>query len=648
MLGRPVQSKQSVQGIFMPKHIKGFVMIDIAINDLNKYYGSNHVLKSISFEIYSGEKVGLLGKNGSGKSTLFKTIAGVEPFESGEISKASGKKIEMFAQIPTFGANDTAEDVLRTSFSEITETFEAMKEIEGNADPAVLARYGRLLERYELQGGYETEVRIDKICSGMNIGERMRRSLFEQLSGGEKARVNLARILLRECDILLLDEPTNHLDLASLQWLEDFLQDFPGTIVAVSHDRVFLDRVVTRIIEIDDGKAAFYSGNYSFYLEERERRYLTQAEKYKQQQRKIGQLEDAIKRQRVWAQSNPSNTGLAKRALAMEKRIEQMDKVEKPMTARKLSAGFDSGGHTAKETVLFDFVCKCYKEKVLMRDICLKILRNDRIAFVGANGSGKSTLLKMLMGEEGLDSGEIKIAANVKIGYMPQTITFDHANATILEVFRSKTSMSEEKSRSALAKFHFFAADVMKQVDTLSGGEKSRLKLCLMMQENINFLLLDEPTNHLDIASREWIENALSDFQGTMLFVSHDRYFLNKFAEKVWEIENGLITQYDCGFEEYLKAGRKNCDLGMAPKKSSSKNAGIITGNTVSVKAQSPSVEMLIIEAESELCKVNTAIEADLARADFSKMNSLHETKNQLTQRIDALYREWLESGDSL
>ena len=618
-------------------------MIDIAINDLNKYYGSNHVLKSISFEIYSGEKVGLLGKNGSGKSTLFKIVTGVEPFESGEISKASGKKIEMFAQIPTFGANDTAEDVLRRSFSEITETFEAMKEIEGNADPAVLARYGRLLERYELLGGYETEVRIDKICSGMNIGERMRRSPFEQLSGGEKARVNLARILLRECDILLLDEPTNHLDLASLQWLEGFLRDFPGTIVAVSHDRVFLDRVVTRIIEIDDGKAAFYSGNYSYYLEERERRYRTQAEQYKQQQRKIGQLEDAIKRQRVWAQSNPSNTGLAKRALAMEKRIEQIDKVEKPVTARKLSAGFDSGGHMAKEAVLFDFVCKGYKEKALMRDICLKILRNDRIAFVGANGSGKSTFLKMLMGEEGLDSGEIKIAANVKIGYMPQTITFDHSNATILEVFRAKTSLSEEKSRSALAKFHFFAADVMKQVDTLSGGEKSRLKLCLLMQENINFLLLDEPTNHLDIASREWIENALSDFQGTMLFVSHDRYFLNKFADKVWEIENRLITQYDCGFEEYLKASR---DLGTAPKKNSSKIRGIIKGVAVSVKPQSSSVETLIVEAETELCKVDAAIEADLARADYSRMNALHETKNRIVQSIDALYGEWLESSD--
>ena len=247
-------------------------MLDIAINELNKYYGFNHVIKGVSFEVYSGEKVGLLGKNGSGKTTLFKTITGEEPYESGSVSKASGKKIEMLAQIPAFGENDTSEDVLRSSFLEINNVFKAMKAIEGNADPAILARYGRLMDQYEQLGGYETEVRIDKICGGMQIDEKLRTSPFHQLSGGEKARVTLARILLRECELLLLDEPTNHLDLPSLQWLEGFLHDFPGTVVVVSHDRAFLDKVVTRIVEIVDGKANFYSGNSSFYVEESERR----------------------------------------------------------------------------------------------------------------------------------------------------------------------------------------------------------------------------------------------------------------------------------------------------------------------------------------------------------------------------------------
>ena len=619
-------------------------MIDIAMNDLNKYYGSNHIIKGISLQICSGEKVGLLGKNGSGKTTLFKIITGDEDYESGNIARASGKRIEMLAQIPAFGESDTSEDILRSSFMETTDIFNAMKKIEGNADPAVLTRYGRLMEEYERLGGYDTDIRLDKICSGMNIDDRLRNSLFNQLSGGEKSRVNLARILLRDCDVLLLDEPTNHLDLASLEWLEGFLHDFSGTIVVISHDRVFLDRVVTRIIEIDDGKANFYSGNYSFYVKERRQRYLTQAEQYKQQQRKISQLEDAIKRQRVWAQINPSNTGLAKRALAMEKRIEQMDKVEKPTTARKLTAEFDSGGHAAKEIVHFESVRKGYDENVLLFDLDLKIRRNDHIALVGANGCGKSTLLKMITGEEQPDNGNLLISSNVKIGYMPQIILFEDMSATVLDTLRGQISMPEEKARRILARFHFMAADVMKKVGTLSGGEKSRLKLCLMMQNNINFLLLDEPTNHLDITSREWIENALSDFEGTILFVSHDRYFLHKYADKVWHMENGVITQYDCGFDEYMETLHKDTASEEVPKKNNAKKAqeSKHKAKTAPRKSALTSIETLINEAESELGKINAAIESDLARGDFSKMNELHEKKNYFTEKIDGLYNEWL------
>ena len=614
-------------------------MIDIALNEINKYYGANHVIKGISLEIYSGEKVGLLGKNGSGKTTIFKLLTGDEHYDSGNIAKASGKKMEMLAQIPTFGENDTAEDILRSSFAEITDIFNAMRKIEGNADPAVLTRYGRLMEEYERLGGYDTEVRLDKICSGMNIDNRRRKSHFYQLSGGEKARVNLARILLRDCDILLLDEPTNHLDLASLEWLEKFLGDFPGTVVVISHDRVFLDRVVTRIIEIDDGKANFYAGNYSFYVKEHEQRYLTQAEQYKQQQRKISQLEAAIKRQRVWAQINPSNTGLAKRAHAMEKRIEQMDKVERPVTAKKLTAEFDSGGHAAKIVVSFESVCKRFGENVLIHDLNVNILRNDRIAFVGANGCGKSTLLKMIMDEERFYNGDIRISSNVKIGYMPQVISFDDMEATVLDTLRAEIGVPEEKARGILARFQFVSADVMKKVGTLSGGEKSRLKLCLMMQTNINFLLLDEPTNHLDIASREWLENALSDFEGTMLFVSHDRYFLNRFADKVWSMENGTVTRHDCGYEEYIETLRKDTVSEEVPKKVKVKT------KVASQKSAVVSVETRIMEAEAELSKVKAEIEMDLLKADYSKMSELHEKMNRLEAQIDTLYHEWFAGG---
>ncbi len=517
-------------------------MIDIAVNELNKYFGANHVIKGITFEIYSGEKVGLLGKNGSGKTTLFKIFTGEEPYESGSVAKASGKKVEMLAQMPVFGENHTAEDILRSSFQEVSDVYTAMKKIEGDANPTVLARYGRLMEEYERLGGYETEVKLDKVCNGMNINEEMRKSNFNQLSGGEKTRVNLARILLRDCDILLLDEPTNHLDLASLEWLEQFLREYRGTVVVISHDRVFLDNVITRVIEIDGGKADFYKGNYSFYIVEREQRLLSRKEQFEQQQKKINQLETAAKRLHDWGR-RADNEALHKRAFAIEKRIEKMDKIDRPARERALTAEFDSGGHVAKELVSIDSVCKNYGSKALLKDLDLQIYRNDCIALAGANGCGKSTLLKMIMNEESCDSGVIKMSVNVKPAYMPQIITFANEDATVLDTLRSEISVSEERARSILAGFHFRAVDVMKKVNTLSGGEKSRLKLCLMMQHDVNFLLLDEPTNHLDIASREWIEKALTDFEGTMLFVSHDRYFLNKFADKVWSINSGMVTE---------------------------------------------------------------------------------------------------------
>ncbi len=620
-------------------------MIDLAAYALHHYYGAHHVIDGITFEIFSGEKIGLLGKNGSGKTTLFKIIIGEEPYESGSLIKASGKRVEMLAQIPAFGEKDTVEDILRSSFQEVTGIYTEMKRLEGDATPAGLSRYGRLMEAYERLGGYETEVKLDKVCRGMRISQTMRANAFDRLSGGEKTRVNLARILLRDCDILLLDEPTNHLDLTSIEWLENFLREFRGTVVTISHDRAFLDRVVTRIMEIEDGKAHFYAGNYSFYVEERKRRFLTQAERYKQQQREIGRLEEAIKRQRVWAQINPSNAGLAKRALAMERRIEQMDKVDKPVTARSLSAQFGSGGYAAKEMVSFDCVCKSYGAKALLRDADAKISRYDRIALVGENGCGKTTLLKILMNEERPDSGEIKMSVSAKPAYMPQNIEFENEEATVLETLCLEFGLSVEKARGILAGFHFRADDVLKKVGTLSGGEKSRLKLCILMQRSVNFLLLDEPTNHLDIASREWIENALTDFDGTMLFVSHDRYFLNKFATKVWSMEDGAIVPFEGNFEAYLEARhRKEAAREAAPKKKARriKQAG---GKQAPQKQEAP-IETRISDAEAQLGEVNARIEADIAKADFSEMSRLCGEKDRLEQCIEALYREWLTDGD--
>ena len=491
------------------------------------------------------------------------------------------------------------------------------------------------MDEYERLGGYDVEFKIEKICNGMSIGDGLRKSLFALLSGGEKTRVNLARILLRDCDILLLDEPTNHLDLASLKWLEQFLHEYSGTVVVISHDRVFLDNVVTRIIEIEDGKANFYSGNYTYYVEERQRRYLAQAEQYKQQQRKISQLEVAIQRQRVWAKINPSNTGLAKRALAMEKRIEQMDKVDKPTTSKKLSDDFNSGGYAAKELVSLDFVCKGYGQKTLLNNVSIGINRNDCIALIGENGCGKTTLLKLIMGEENCDSGLVKVSSNAKIAYMSQIIVFDNENATVLDTLRYAFDLTEEKARSILAGFKFKAQDVQKKVSNLSGGEKSRLKLCLLMQDKVNFLILDEPTNHLDIESREWIEDAVSEFGGTLLFISHDRYFLNKFASRIWSMKDGQITDFHGAYDDYAKIHSGKSLPNTTKKKSP----------PVKVKEQpkpSVSIESLIYEAEAELDEVNKAIEACVSGADYGKIDSLYKQKHALEENLEGLYTRWV------
>ena len=663
-------------------------MIDISVHALNKFYGANHVLRDITFEIYHGETVGLLGKNGSGKTTLFKVITEAESFDSGSMSKSSGQKVEMLAQIPIFDENDTVEDILRSSFKEITEIHSAMKAIEQRSftsqdEPthsvsicdstsactgisaahqnrpddqtsSDLTRYGKLMDEYERLGGYEVETKIEKICNGMNISEAMRGSLFRLLSGGEKTRVNLARILLRDCDILLLDEPTNHLDLVSLSWLENFIREFSGTVVVISHDRVFLDNVVSRIIEIDDGGVNFYSGNYTFYVEERERRYQTQAEQYKQQQRKIEQLEAAIKRQRVWATINPSNTGLAKRALAMEKRIEQMEKVDKPATSRKMTEDFSSGGHAAKAIVSLDSVCKCYGANVLLDDVSLTIGRNDRIALIGANGCGKTTLLKMIMGEESCDSGLVKVSSNINIAYMSQIIVFDDENATVLDTLRNISPLPEEKIRSILARFRFKALDVIKKVGSLSGGEKSRLKLCLLMQNQINFLILDEPTNHLDIESREWIEDAVSDFSGTMLFISHDRFFLNQFASKIWHMQNGKITVFDGGFEDYLQTMKTQAVKIIDNQSSvthSNKNKQKKKPASASKEKSKVSIplETQIYQAEAELNALEQAASTSYSHpdSDYEKINELYQKKHQLEARITALYEDWANESDS-
>ena len=666
-------------------------MIDIAVQELNKYYGSNHVIKGISFEIFKGEKAGLIGKNGSGKSTLFKVLSGKEGYESGSVMKASGARIEVLEQIPVFDDGCTVENVLRSAFEELFIISEEMRRLEiqiqnsheerkarqdyspqGSCDTEnvtdtdkLLARYGRLQTQYEAMGGYEFESKIDRICTGMKIDEGMRHQSFIHLSGGEQTRVNLARILLRDADILLLDEPTNHLDLGSIHWVEEFLKSYTGTVVVISHDRCFLDNVVTRIIEIDDGGLNFYEGNYSYYAVEKERRLCAQRELYEQQQKKIGQLEAAAKRMHEWAR-NADNAALHKRAFNIEKRIERMDRVDKPVVTKKITAEFKESDFSSAGFVQFKNIGKSYNGNMLFHGINLDILRNDRIALIGVNGCGKTTLIKLLTGDEAPDCGDIKIENSVKLAYLPQVIEFDDTEATVLDTIRYALEINEEKARKILAAFHFRGADVLKKAGKLSGGEKSRLKLCILMQKDCNFLVMDEPTNHLDIPSREWIEEAVEQFDGTILFISHDRYFISKFTTRVWEMEQGAITDYQGSFQEYSVWKRDFAEtvetlaVKNAAKSLPGKSAGKSTGKSrtagLSNRKQDTSaeqqkkdvnqkecmdIESRIMEMESKLKDICN--EMITAASDADRLNTLYNEKIDAESSIELLYSRWAE-----
>ena len=534
-------------------------MIDISVSGLVKSFDlEKKILDGITFQVDTGERVGLLGKNGAGKTTLFRILTGEIDYDAGEVSIASGRRLGLISQIPVYPEGYTVEDVLKSAFSRMQrmeDEMNALSEKMANGDESeeTLRRYGELSAKFEGLGGYDTETPINKVANGLSIPPEMRERLFDTLSGGEKTRVNLGRLILEDTDILLLDEPTNHLDLHAIEWLEQYLSTFKGTVVAISHDRYFLDRTITRVIEVLDGKAEFYSGNYSFYAVEKERRYLERMRQYEKEQAKIAQLEKSAEQLRMFAFKGMDKT--YRRALSMEKRIERMRTTDKPTKERALNVQFKSQEFYGDEVFALKKLKKSFDGRVLFHDVDLQARGGERIALIGDNGTGKSTLIKMLMKEEYPDEGKIKFGPSVKTAYLPQIVTFDVPERNLVDtMLYSKRNITPQTARDRLAAFHFTGEDVFKSVSVLSGGELSRLKLCILMDEEVNLLILDEPTNHLDIASREWIEEAVEAFDGTLLFVSHDRYFINRFATRIWMLENGQIIDFRGTFEEYRAA----------------------------------------------------------------------------------------------
>ena len=622
-------------------------MIDIQISSLVKSFEVGHnVLDGLTFQIDQGERVGLLGRNGAGKTTLFRILTGELDHDEGQVSIADRHRLGLISQIPVYPAGYTVEDVLRSAFARLESLAKEMEALEGRmaageADPALLRRYGSLTERFEVFGGYDTDVAVNKIANGLSISQEMRSQLFDSLSGGEKTRVNLGRLILEDTDILLLDEPTNHLDLHATEWLEEYIRGFRGTVVAISHDRYFLDRVVTRVVEIENGKAEFYSGNYSFYAVEKERRYQERLKQYQKEQAKIEQLEKAAEQLRVWAFMGMDKT--YRRAVNIERRIERMRTTDKPTKARKMDARFSTAEFHGDEVLGIRNLAKSYGDKHLFDSITLKVEGGERIALIGDNGTGKSTLIKMIMGELYPDDGRIKLGPQAKPAYLPQIIHFDHPDWNLVEnMMASKRGLSAQSARNRLAAYDFRGEDVFKPVSVLSGGEQSRLRLCMLMDGEINFLILDEPTNHLDIASREWIEEAVESYDGTLLFVSHDRYFINRFATRIWELANETITDYPCGFTQYrqMKA-QEAAERTEPPKPSKEKAERPVRGNRAQQNArrQLTICERDIAKAEERI----SALEADMeaAACDYEKLTALTEEREAAQGELDALYERW-------
>ena len=618
-------------------------MAEITVSGLVKSFEiGNNILDGLSFTVNPGERVGILGPNGCGKTTLFRILTGALDYDEGQISITPGRRIGLISQIPVFPADWTVEDVLCSAQARLTDMSRRMEELtelmEHDSSPALLREYDKLSDDYRRLGGYSMEIDRNRVANGLQIPSAQREQLFSSLSGGEKTRVNLGRLILEDTDILLLDEPTNHLDLRATEWLEDYILHFKGTVLTISHDRWFLDRVVQRCIEISDGKAELYSGNYSFYVQERQRRFEEKLKQYEKDQAKIEQLTRAAEQMHLWAFMGADK--LHKRAFAMEKRIEKLQTSEKPKTQRKLSVKFKEREFNGDEVLVIEGLKKSYGEKTLFSDLSLSVTGGERIALIGDNGTGKTSLLKLIMDEETPEEGWLYRGPAVRTAYLPQIVEFSLDSRSALDTMLYDARCQPQEARDRLAAFGFRGEDVFTPVGALSGGERSRLKLCMLMGGDVNFLILDEPTNHLDIASREWMEDALSDYEQTLLFVSHDRYFIEKFATRIWALADGRITDYRGGYRDFCAWRERQSALQQTEKAVQKKEE--------KKKPHVPNAEKQIAKTEREIARLEEKIaaldaEAETYAADYQKLLEIGETRDALDAELMALYEKWEE-----
>jgi ATP-binding cassette subfamily F protein 3 len=515
---------------------------------------------------------------------------------------------------------------------------------------ATMREYSALQREFEKGVGYEYQSKIRQVAAGMGFDEEeIHEKTLDQLSGGEKTRVGLAKLLLIEPDLLLLDEPTNHLDLKSVEWLENYLNSYQGSLLIISHDRYFLDNTIERIVEIKNGKNEDYSGNYSYYQKERKRRYEQRLREYKNQQKKIKQLEDAIEQLYIWGRSRDSEK-MFKRAKAMEKRLEKIDRLEKPqLKGRKMKLELETEIRGGDDVLFVENLSKRFEDLNLFQDLNFELHRTDKAAIIGDNGTGKSTILRIIMGEIPADRGQVRIGTNVYPAYYRQEFEGFNPEDDLITALQRETAVTNSKARDMLASFLFTGEDVFKKVKQLSGGEKSRLRLLQLMSGNYNFLILDEPTNHLDLASREVLEEALKDYSGTVLIVSHDRYFLDKVIDYIYELENQELNKY-FGDYSYYKQKKKNeiseqQDLDEQEDKSEGKldYEAQKEARSREQKRQKrlEEIEVEIEALEKNLSDLESQMTAEENINDFELLQELKDKYEQQNSRLETLYQEW-------
>lgn len=653
-------------------------MIILSAKDLTKTYGTDVILENISFSINKGDRVGIVGANGAGKTTLLRMLTGELTSSDGDYFVSADTRVGYLKQDGEFNSENTLIEEIESIFSRFpameAEMNSILKQVEeiGNSDQEksaqLLNRYDTLHEEFNRQGGYSYKSEMSGVLNSMAFGEESYNKKISSLSGGEKTRLALACLLLKKPDILFLDEPTNHLDIGTLKWLEQYLKNYKGTIVLVSHDRYFLDQTVNRIFEVENHHLNIYEGNYSFYAEERKARREAEMKRFEKQQTEIKRQEDMIRRFK-----ERGTEKLAKRAASREKRLSAMELMDKPEAAHgKMKLNFRENFQSGKDVIFAEGLSKSFgygtKSRQLFEDVNLDIKRGERICLVGANGIGKTTILRILLGEIQATTGRIKIGHNVQMGYYDQGQQLLNTAGTVIDELHDEyTLYSEPELRNILARFMFRGEAVFLNVGSLSGGEKARLSLLKLMMSGANLLILDEPTNHLDIESKEVFEEALLDFPGTCIIVSHDRYFLNKIPTRILEltaegIEN-YLGKYDYYVEkkqEHIKSGKeymrelaKETLISDASNKGKEAKSAISSAEERRLKKEKEAEERRIARSKEKLESEIETLESEIARleteltlpenmTDHVKLTNLGAQLTDKKSILDQKYEEWM------